>query len=122
MNVNPNRMIGDFTGKPQTLDFFKNISQFVESLGPSTKEIKAQVSYGVNRKFIWFWVYEKTPDGTLYMTVCLDKKLEDPIFHYVNQVSKNRWNHHIKVRSEETASSDVLRQLVRAGYEFASKK
>jgi len=119
MSASPNKMTSDFSGKPMTQAFFDTISQFVESLGPSQREVKAQVSYGVNRKFIWFWAYDKTPDGTLYMTVCLDKQLSDPLFHYVQQVSPNRWNHHIEVKSQEIAESRALRELVRAGYEFA---
>lgn len=117
-----NKMTGDFTTKPKTHDYFMTISQYVESLGESTKEVKAQVSYGVRRKFIWFWAYDKTPDGTLYMTVRLDRRMDDPLFHYVNQVSTNRYNHHIEVKSKEIANSDALRRLVRAGYEFASRE
>ncbi len=68
-----------------------------------------------------FVAYEKTPDGTLYMTVCLDKQLGNPHFHSVTQVSPNRWNHHIVVKSEETAKSDWLQRLVREGFEFAKQ-
>lgn len=116
-----NKMTTDFTSKPKTLDFFNTITRYVESLGESAKETKAQTSYGMNRKFIWFWAYDKTPDGTLYMTVCLDEPLDDPMFHYVNQVSKNRWNHHIEVKSEEIANSETVKRLIKAGYEFARK-
>ena len=112
-------MTGDFTDKPTTRSFCEAIDAFVRSLGPCTREVKAQVSYAVRRKFLWMWAYEKTPDGTLYLTVCLDRELEDSRFHYVKQVSKNRWNHHVVVKSEGIAGSDWLRRLIRAGYEFA---
>lgn len=114
-------MTSDFKDKPTTFEYFKTITEFVESLGPITREVKAQTSYSVNRKFIWFWVYEKTPDGTLYMTVCLDKKLNNPLFHYVKQVSSNRYNHHIEVKSAKIAYSSILKDLVRAGYEFSKQ-
>ena len=117
----PNKMTGNFSNKPNTTTFFTCITQYLESLGPSVKEVKAQVSFAVNRKFIWLWTYDKTPDGILYMTVCLDKKLNDNHFHYVKQVSKNRWNHHVEVKSEQTATSSWLRHLIREGYEFAKK-
>ena len=114
-----NKMTGDFTDKPTTQSFFEAIDAFVRSLGPCTRDVKAQVSYSVRRKFLWMWAYEKTPDGTLYLTVCLDEELEDARFHYVKQVSKNRWNHHVVVKSEEIAGSDWLHGLLRVGYAFA---
>lgn len=112
-------MTSDFSGKPKTQRYFAAVSEFVESLGESKREVKAQVSYGIKRKFLWLWAYEKTADGTLYMTVCLDKHLDDPLFHYVKQISPNRYNHHIEVKSQRIAESAALRKLVRAGYEFA---
>lgn len=116
-----NKMTSDFRGKPKTQQYFEAIDTFVQSLGPSIQELKAQVSYSVNRKFLWMWAYEKTPDGTLYLTVCLDQRLSNPGFHYVNQVSKNRWNHHVEVKSEEIAASDWLRALIQAGYDFSKE-
>ncbi|WP_256699303.1 MULTISPECIES: DUF5655 domain-containing protein [Actinomyces] len=50
----------------------------------------------------------------------LDRPVEDPHFHRVDQVSANRWNHHV-VETMKTAQSDWLRELIRAGYEFASR-
>jgi hypothetical protein len=117
-----NKMTGDFSGKPQTQAFFAAIAAYVQTLGPSQQEVKAQVSYLVNRKFLWLWAYDKTPDGTLYLTVCLDKKMDDPHFHYVAPVSKNRWNHHVEVKSAAVAGSAWLHRLIRAGYEFAAMK
>ena len=112
-------MTGDFTTKPVTRSFYEAIDAYVRSLGPCEREVRAQVSYGGRRKFLWMWAYEKTPDGTLYLTVCLDRALEDSRFHYVKQVSTNRWNHHVVVKSEGIAASGWLHRLIRAGYEFA---
>ena len=121
MPSDSNKMIGEFTSKPKTQAFFSAITAYVKHLGPSQKTVKAQVSFGVNRKFLWLWAYEKTPDGTLFLTVCLDRKMDNPHFRYVIQVSKNRWNHHVEVRSEDIANSDWLHKLIDAGYEFAKK-
>ena len=51
----------------------------------------------------------------------LDRPVEDPHFHRVDQVSANRWNHHVVVKTMGSAQSDWLRELIRAGYEFASR-
>ena len=119
MPLGTNKMTGDFAEKPATRSFFEAIDGFVRSLGPCTREVKAQVSYSVRRKFLWMWAYEKTSDGTLYVTVCLDREVEDARFHYVKQVSENRWNHHVVVKSERTAGSEWLHRLIRAGYAFS---
>ncbi len=121
MSKKSNKMIGVFTSKPKTQKYFEIIEGYVRSIGDCKKEIKAQASFSVNRKFLWLWAYEKTSDGTLYMTVCLDKQLNNPNFHYVTQVSPNRWNHHIVIKSEELARSNWLQQLVKEGVEFAKK-
>lgn len=121
MASDSNTMISDFTGKPKTQSFFTAIAAYTASLGPVTKDAKAQVSFAVNRKFLWLWAYEKTADGTLYLNVTLDRKIEDPHFHNLTQVSKNRWNHHVEVKSEAIADSDWLHSLIREGYEFARR-
>ena len=61
----------------------------------------AQVSYAVNRKFLWMWAYEKTADGTLYINITLDHPEDYPGIHRVTQVSRHRWNHHVEVKSLE---------------------
>lgn len=116
-----NKMIGEFADKPRTHAQFLAIDEFVLGLGPVEKTIKAQVSYSVNRKFLWLWAYEKTADGTLYLNVTLDHVYDDERLHRVDQVSKNRWNHHVEVKTLRTAESAWLRKLVTAGFEFASR-
>lgn len=119
MTDDSNKMISDFTDKPKTQSFFNAIAGYTASLGEVDKELKAQVSFSVNRKFLWLWAYEKTPDGTLYLNVTLDRKNSDRRFHDVTQVSKNRWNHHVVVKSESTANSAWLHALIQDGYDFA---
>jgi hypothetical protein len=119
MAPDSNKMIGEFAGKPLTQSFFAAIAAFTAALGPVSTETRAQASFAVKRKFLWLWAYEKTADGVLYLNVRLDRAVNDPRFHNVTQVSANRWNHHVVVRSETTANSDWLRDLIRQGYEFA---
>lgn len=121
MTGNSNKMISDFSDKPKTQSFFNAIAEYTASLGEVDKELKAQVSFSVNRKFLWLWAYEKTADGTLYLNVTLDRRKNDRHFHEVTQVSKNRWNHHVVVKSETTANSQWLHALIQDGYEFASQ-
>ena len=115
-----NKMIGDFSGKPATAAMYTAIESYVMSLGSAAKHLTAQVSFSGNRKFLWIWAYEKTSDGTLFLNVRLDRPMEDPHFHRVSQISTNRWNHHVVVKTMEAAQSDWLRDLIRAGYEFAA--
>lgn len=116
-----NKMIGDFSGKPVSATMYAVIESYVVSLGAVTKHLTAQVSFSVNRKFLWIWAYEKTGDGTLFLNVRLDRPVEDPHFHRVDQVSANRWNHHVVVKTMEATQSDWLRDLIRAGHEFAAR-
>ncbi|TFH51307.1 hypothetical protein E4J66_12550 [Actinomyces viscosus] len=121
MSATSNKMIGEFRGKPATAAMYTVIESYVVSLGDVTKHLTAQVSFSVNRKFLWAWAYEKTADGTLFLNVRLDQPLEDPNVHRVTQVSANRWNHHVVVKTMEAAQSEWLRTLIGAGYEFASR-
>lgn len=115
------KMISDFTAKPTTQAYFVSIAAYTQSLGPVRAESKSQASFAANRKFLWMWAYEKTVDGTLYLTVLLDRPMEDQRFHYVTRVGAARWNHHVVVKSAETAESEWLHDVIRAGYDAAAK-
>ena len=121
MTDRTNKMISDFTAKPQTQSHYESIDAFVQGLGPVTKAAKAQVSYAVNRKFLWLWAYEKTADGTLYLNVTLDHPEHHTGVHNLTQVSRNRWNHPVEVKSARTAQSEWLRALIATGFEFAAR-
>ncbi len=66
------------------------------------------------------WSYDHIADGTLYVTICLDRELHGPHFHYVRQVSTNRWNHHVVVRSVEQVQAQWFRELLELGYAFSN--
>jgi hypothetical protein len=116
-----NKMISDFAAKARTQAQYVAIDEFVMGLGPVKRSATSQVSYSVNRKFLWLWAYEKTADGTLYLNVTLDHARTDDRLHRVTQVSAHRWNHHVEVKSAETAKSAWLRGLITAGFEFSSQ-
>lgn len=115
-----NRMTCDFSAHPTTERFHRAIDDYVMGLGDVRREHRAQASYGVRRKFLWMWTYERTADGILYLTVTLDHPLDEPNVHSLTQVSAHRFNHQVEVRSEDTATSAWLRALITAGFEFAS--
>ncbi|RWX05150.1 hypothetical protein EHI45_30605 [Rhizobium leguminosarum] len=55
------------------------------------------------------------------ITVCLDREVNGPHFHYVKQTSPPRWNHHVVVKSLDQIESPWFKDLVKAGYDFANK-
>ena len=83
-----NKMIGTFEGKPETLRCFQSIDSYIRPLDGVETEVKSQISYKVFRKFLWMWSYEKTADGTLFLSFLLDRKIENSFIHGVSQVSK----------------------------------
>ncbi len=115
-----NKMISDFSAKPTTDGYARQVDDYVRSLGPVTRELRAQVSYRVRRKFLWLWAYERTADGTLFLSVLLDREHPSPHVHAITRTSPNRFNHSVVLTSPEEADSGWLRELIGAGYEFAA--
>ncbi|KAF5882148.1 DUF5655 domain-containing protein [Rhizobium sp. PEPV16] len=116
-----NKMTGDFRSKPKTMEMAEKIITFTKGLGPSRQETTGQMTFAGKRKFLWMWTYGGTGDGTLYLTVCLDREVNDSHFHYVKQTSPTRWNHHVVVKSPDQIESPWFKDLVKAGYDFANK-
>ena len=116
-----NKMIGDFSGKPASAAMYAAIESYALSLGSVTKHLTAQVSFSINRKFLWIWAYERTGDGNLFPNVRLIRAVGAPHLHCVDPISANRWNHHVVVKTMKAAQSDWLRDLIRAGHEFAAR-
>lgn len=116
-----NKMISEFSDKLKTDSFYQVIDEYVMSLGKVKREFRSQVSYAVNRKFLWMWAYEKTTDGTLYFNVTLDRQENNKNIHKVTQVSPNRWNHHVVIKSLQTARSQWLHALIGKGFEFSAQ-
>jgi hypothetical protein len=77
--------------------------------------VGSQVRFGARRKFAWVWLYnvtKKNPSGVLHLMLRLDHRVDDPGIREITQVSKNRWNHQIVVRSVEDAGAPWLQELI----------
>ena len=113
-----------FDTKPETYEIFKAVFRQVGSLGPFEVTVASQISFGVRRKFAWFWLYNvtrKNPSGILHVSLRMDEPVEDPNIRAVTQISKNRWNHQIVVRTLNDAKSAWMRRLLEASYGFGSR-
>lgn len=112
-----------FAGKPESLEIFEVIATRIAQQGPSDLSVGSQISFGCNRKFAWFWLYnvtKKNPSGVPHLMLAIDEMLEDPHVREVNQISKNRWNHQIVIRTADEARSAWLGKLIAAAYRHGS--
>ena len=112
-----------FEGKPQAGEIFDAVYEQVRSFGPFDVSVGSQISFGVDRKFAWFWLYnvtKKNPNGILHLMLRLDARRDDPHVRNITQVGVNRWNHQIVIRTIRDARSAWLRKLLKAAYEFAT--
>ena len=110
-----------FEGKPRSLEVFGVIAERIEALGPSEVTVASQISFGLRRKFAWFWLYnvtEKDPNGVPHLMLALDHPVDSDRIRDVSQVGKRRWNHQIVVRSKDDASSRWLGDLLVEAYEY----
>ncbi|MFN2524726.1 MAG: DUF5655 domain-containing protein [Actinomycetota bacterium] len=83
--------------------------------------MRSQISFRVNRKFAWFWLYNVTrtnPNGVLHSQLRINKRIDDPHLRAIAQISKNRWNHQVVISTLEDAKSAWLRKLLKAAYSF----
>lgn len=113
-----------FEGKPATREIYRVVEKRIRSLGPSETTVKTQISFGVNRKFAWFWLYnvtKKNPNGILHLMLALGHQANDPHVRDTSQVSKSRWNHQIVIRSMEEAESDWLGRLLQQAYQYGAR-
>jgi hypothetical protein len=98
-----------FAGKPESREVLDVIAARINELGPSEIEVKSQISFAVDRKFAWFWLYnvtKKNPSGIPHLMLALDRKVADPHVREVNQISRKRWNHQIVIRTMDDVHSD----------------
>ena len=114
---------GFFEGKSDSRAIFDTVAGRISACGPSEIEVKTQISFGANRKFAWFWLYnvtKKNPNGVLHLMLALDHPVEDPRVRETTQVGKNRWNHQIVIRTEKEARSGWLGTLIEMAYDYGS--
>jgi hypothetical protein len=118
------RSVDDFfAGKPETFRLFRTIADRIDALGPCEVTVASQISFGVNRKFAWFWLYnvtKKNPNGVLHMMLAIDRCIDDPHVREINQIGGGRWNHQVVIRSGEDASSGWLGHLIEAAYRYGA--
>jgi len=115
------RIADYFDGKPSSRAIFHAISARIAMLGPSKTAVGAQISFGAQRKFAWFWLYNvtgKNPDGVPHLMLAIDRKIDDSHVREVTQISANRWNHQIVVRTIDDARSDWLGELLERAYAY----
>ena len=112
-----------FDGKTSSHEIFAALRDRIDGLGANTMTVGEQISFGVNRKFAWFWLYNitgKKPSGTPHLMLALDHPVDSPNVRTVAQIGKNRWNHQIVVRTLEDARSEWLGELLTEAYGYGT--
>ena len=79
-----------FEGKTQSLETFRVIADQIAALGRCDIEVASQISFGVRRKFAWFWLYnvtKKNPDGVPHLMLALNREVRSANVRNIEQVS-----------------------------------
>ena len=117
-------IVAYFEGKPDTSEIFEAVFARVRALGAFEVAVASQISFGIDRKFAWFWLYnvtKKNPSGILHVMLRIDRRFDDPHVRNIEQVSKNRWNHQIVLRTLDDAQSSWLGDLLEAAFGFGRR-
>jgi hypothetical protein len=112
-----------FEGKPGSRAIFDQIADHIAAVGQAEIHVASQISFGVNRKFAWFWLYNitrKNPDGVPHLMLAMDHEVDDPHVRDVAHIGKTRWNHQIVVRTIEDAASVWLKRLITEAFDYGS--
>ena len=110
-----------FEGRPESRQIFDILADRIEELGGAQVRIGKQISFGRQRKFAWFWLYnvtKKNPNGVPHLMLALDHEKPSKHVRDVSQVGKHRWNHQIVVRTESDARSRWLGPYLALAYEY----
>jgi hypothetical protein len=111
-----------FADKPRSRQVFDAARATIEAAGPSTMTVRTQISFGNDRKFAWFWLYnvtKKDPNGVLHLMLAIDEPVDSSHVRNVEQISKSRWNHQIVLRTLADSESAWLRDLVERAYRYS---
>jgi Domain of unknown function (DUF5655) len=112
-----------FEGKPKSHATFQVIADRIASLGPCDVEVASQISFGVTRKFAWFWLYNvtrKNPDGVPHLMLALPNEHRSAHVRNIEQIGAGRWNHQIVIRTNADATSEWLRELLEIAYSYGT--
>lgn len=115
---------GYFSGKPITREIFDVIRAKIDAATQNTVEVGSQISFAARRKFAWIWLYNVTKqnwNGVLHLMLRLDRRAEHPGIREITQVSKDRWNHQIVVRSVDDAKATWLGDLIDEACVFGNR-
>lgn len=111
-----------FDDKPVSRQVFDAARATIEAAGPATMTVRTQISFGNDRKFAWFWLYNVTktnPNGVLHLMLAIDEPIESKHVRNVEQIGKARWNHQIVLRTVADAESRWLEDLVQRAHRYS---
>lgn len=112
-----------FAGKPQSREIFDAVVDRIAAQGPYELSVASQISFRVDRKFAWFWLYNVTkmnPNGVPHLMLALGRVVDHPGVRDITQVGKSRWNHQIVVRTLDDATSGWLGSLIQQAYRYGT--
>jgi hypothetical protein len=110
-----------FEDRPESRRIFDILADRIEDFGGAEITIGKQISFGRQRKFAWFWLYNVTitnPNGVPHLLLALDQEKPGEHVRDVSKVGRHRWNHQIVVRTESDARSQWLGQYLALAYEY----
>lgn len=111
-----------FDDKPVSRKVFDAVRATIEAAGPATMTVRTQISFGNDRKFAWFWLYNVTkndPNGVPHLMLAIDEPIESKHVRNVEQIGKERWNHQIVLRTVADAESPWLKALVQRAHRYS---
>jgi hypothetical protein len=112
-----------FAGRPASREIFDVVAGRIDALGPSEVSVGSQISFGLKRKFAWFWLYNVTksdPDGVPHLMLALHRAVDIDQVRNVSQIGKHRWNHQIVLRTVADARSDWLGDLLAEAHDYGA--
>lgn len=114
---------GFFEGRPESRKVFDILVERIDALGGAEISIGSQISFGLRRKFVWFWLYnvtKKNPSGVPHVMLALDHERDSKHVREVNRIGKHRWNHQIVLRTEEDVRSDWFGEYLSRASEYGN--
>jgi hypothetical protein len=112
-----------FKDKPTSRKIFDQLESEINNQGKSEIAIGSQISFAVDRKFAWIWLYnvsKKNPEGTVQIQLALGESRDLKSVYRVSKVGKSRWNHLVVVHNLTEAKSKQLAKLIAEAYEYGS--
>ena len=110
-----------FDDRPESWEVFVILVERINALGEAEMTVDSQISFGRQRKFAWFWLYNVTsrnPSGVPHLMLALDHERQSEHVRGVSQVGKHRWNHQIVLRTAADARSQWLGEFLALAYQY----